>query len=380
MLRRTNRDKLINARQPANDKIYWDVLIQGLFQYEATDASIALNRNVNVLNKSSDYYATVESMTVPTTYLPIYNFVQFPAGTAPYVSYLIWRIDRTDLDDNKDSFFQAMDFNYITRPVQSSNQVISNDRYFTNSDKSVSYSMFSVLDFVDCANQALAKLVTQTGGDDENVMVKLFYDHQTNGFRLWFSDSWFTSPDDYVLFMSPQLRTILPNVVSYNTNARNTGFPFTNGWQIVTSVNRMEPGYFLDNEFNLIEGYEFTSTPNDANNLECISRILVVCGDLPVGITLKDSDQSAYKILLSFIPKRNIGDSHIHFNSGDDSYSYRDLITEQELRSATVIVRWIDNMGIVRPMWIGAADVIPINICFTKKQLLNNFYRSDEPV
>lgn len=415
MFQPVNRDKFVNYKCPRADNIYVDLTIPCTDTSKSAESSYyQIARNNIILPKAADYYATMDSLEIPSETIPKFMLFSVPeadaAGEYPYrLDYAIRASIRSP------DWTPAVAEAYLTIDQQ---QFVSSDNRFSTQIKYVNgvpvWFLYSVKEFLFIINQALAVLgqklqqilAGQAGAmdtyyDNQGICF-MFMEESTEGrLRFLINDDLLgypntgagrstmaTGPDVTVIF-SDTLYYMLGKFLCYSNqiNLNQAGYNLNNR----ESIYRYEPIHDISVQLPTgvypMEFYQQAiPIPNVAtfendnliNDLQQMFKIVCEVGLIPVQNTLNgNSKQDGGKYLITFIPDASQGFDNNYIFKPLNASKLNDILSDNKLQELSFKFYVLDYVNNRYEIFIPIYKAAILRCLFIKKQLFNNFYQSD---
>lgn len=360
------------------DNIYQNIRISGGNDYDSNyAATYNVNKTIPIVNKGSDYYLSVVSMSIPTDEIPILTAT--PLANQPDPNTLQTGLG---IEYNGITYFTRLTFipqglgvgGIVNPPVQNQPEPVVNPYYF----------IYSITPYLTMINNALAAMYTASGLDVVYPGVKapfVYLNETTN--RLVF-----VVGEDLVALYTAGTFNILFNeeLVTY-LNAFSTYYNETRPdapYELVMtdSGNTCNENGGSMRE-NLLDTYRFYSQEfYGLSNWVSLNRIIVTSNTIPINgeflsgrVSQGASDQSVtMPILMEFQPDILIVSQARTGITYSPSAQYRlvDITSENPITNLNIVVYWEDMSGRLFPLYVSPYKCINIKIGFFKKSLYKN--------
>lgn len=437
MKRRVNRDPLISDNSPQPDNKYFHTTISN---FDTKNKLLLCEKQVecskDILNKASDYYVTVDEFRLDSDRLPILNFLtENPdGGNSIYKMRLIeyqtilpgFPTILSDITSsiplpiklgliNEDGGFwynNAIDppfdrFGYRDFRPEIESTEINGTQYYSN-------YLYSIDRFVHAFNTTLLTLLNIQNDLNyfPNTYAFLKYERLI-GFRLYFADEWFVgavdpfAANDYrflELSFNEPLRQLLNGFEYYdNDKAADVSYDLnvcSNVLWTQANINNMEiipiPWKdFYDGNSYTGNAAQYLRGPNF--NLRAYfymsdskKSLLGWKGFNSIRINLHSVNEPQIAAEDDGVCKDNKAILEINYHEDRNYHNiikwkadhpvWNDLNSDIPLNSINLSVTMIDIFGKEKPIYLGFGEQAQIDLRFIKKQLINNYYRSDEPI
>lgn len=413
MFQPVNRDKSINYQVPSSDNIYVDLTIPCSDRTQsAADSYYTINRNNLILPKASDYYATMDSLEVPSETIPKFILFSDPnqnSGEFP------WRLDYVIR-----AIVQSPDWTNQTIEAYlmiDEEQFVSTDsRYSENilwvGDQPV-WFLYSVKELLFLINDALGRLsqslqVTfrnQVGVQDtyyDNNGICYMYMERTPEGRLRFcmnddlcgypntgpgKSTKATGPDVQIVF-SDTLYYLLGKFLAVPNQINLTGAGFLLNKR--ETIYRHQPlPYVVQVPIELAEenAYDYEleiprvavwENDNFTYDLQQMFKIIVEASLIPLQNTLNgNTTQDGGKYIITFIPDSIQGYNNNYIFKPLNASKLNDMLANCKLQELSFKFYFLDYLNNRYPLYIPIYKAAILRCLFIKKQLFNNFYQSD---
>ena len=384
MLRRINRDQLINLKTPYADNIYTNVTIPSDNNLLQTIPQFEMTRERAILNKSSDFYISVDQVQIPATLVPLFYFIATnQLGTASIYTFDI----ALYVDD-------ALTYIAIQQLKIPQTDVRKNGPY-GNPDGTYGFYIYDKQYLADMINTALAAGIQEAidsvlfpVGDLAGVNWEYHfdYDSETNVFNMLASEETFgfngaqNMPQHVYrieLFVNGHTKYMLNG---FNYQADSASNDPNNLWQLVIPKDKWHLYELFINGGNPEIYYAVNDLGASIPFWSAASDIIITCPDMPSELMIDGNDPIAkQKILLQF-PIRQSHDLIQPIIYEPLQLDLLDLNQDQDLLRLNFDFWILDPFGQMQRLLIPTCSKIQLRLRFIKKQLINNFYRSDEPI
>ena len=395
MRRRQNTSNpYLNSKVPQADHLYQEVTISTDDQKTIHDSSYNIQLRQDIINKANDYYVGISELRIPTRYLPVFVFKTQTNGLlSNYVMRL--KIGGVDPNENYESVYildwgeaNETQADYDQNPIvdisrlQGTNKLY-NQRVFTDVQGRKHYYVYDEREFISIVNYGLRQLVDAVDWPNGFAFTDFYITLIDDRLRINFSEDTynFTDKPFFKLTFSDALYQIFNGFQAIKLTpekSENINDPLT--WLIQCNksgsnkdilVNRLgfEGNYFFneDKRVNFLEGWN------------PVKRIVVTSGELlvePQGSLI--ANRSQFKnVLLSFIPVDMESKGYVNYKSEGSNDNLHDLLNNQAVDHLDLKFWWEDSLGNLHPIELPVDSNILLTLKFVKKQLINNFYRSD---
>ena len=435
MYRRINRDKKINLKVPSSDNIYVDLVIPNDDSEKQLQTSFyQIKRQIDILPKASDYYISIDELSLPSDVIPLYVLIGRDPTEAGYqvgdLDYFI-ELRATNTDDYQimgDDVVARSYLNYVNYNYQSSNTLINEETLTINirGQERVIFLLYNLDAFLDLVNLTLGNVTLDYATQLDLVAGPASYwDPNTNaGASAMFLQ--LTEENNVRMVVASQIigvQTPVPDRynggVATGVNSPTTNFGFSDSlWFLL-------PGFGGNNEqidsfgrqiYSLyIGGFQWRDSFNDTatevrnpgqlaiptqgytdtNTMyqtfflastkftanQELPKIVVEVGIIPTQRNLNGNEKSgSEQYVLTFIPNNEQLNFSNYIFKPLNASKLVDLLSEHSLTELSFKFYWLDFLGNKYEIYIPIYKSVDMRLLFIKKQLFNNFYRSDEPI
>ena len=394
MLRRFNTsNQYLNSKLPQADHLYQEVTISSDDQKTIHDTSYNIRLQQDIIGKANDYYVGISELKIPTRYLPVMIFKTKIDGTGSDYSMRIKINDAGDpfqfyedtqvlewTDDNgTQTNFDGI--GQISR-LPGTNKIytqdvfkdvqgrkwyyIYNEQDFINMINIKLFDMFALLDWPNIDDEPTAYISLIDGRLRLNIHEDAFNDNRTSQIKLTFSDALYQLFSGFhALKLQPEKSGPVDDIQTWLLQINKTG----------SNRDELEDPYGIEGVFYYVEDLR----ENFLTGWNPVKRIVVTSGELLVesqGSVILN--RSHFKnVLLSFIPNEMESKGYAYYKAEGSYDNLHDLLNNRALNEIDLKFWWEDSLGNLHPIEIPYDSNILLTLKFVKKQLINNFYRSD---
>lgn len=394
MRRRFNTsNQYLNSKLPQADHLYQEVTISSDDQKTIHDTSYNIRLQQDIIGKANDYYIGISELKIPTRYLPVMVFKTKVDGTLSDYSMRLSIADGGDplgfyataeiLEWNDQNGTQ-IDFDTGDRVSRiSGTNKLYTQNVFTDVQGRKWYYIYNELDFIEMVNEKLSDMFDiidwPNVDDDPKAYISLINDR----LRLNIHDDAFNAErvSQIKLTFSDALYQLFSGFHALKLTPEKSG-PVADIGTWLLQINKTGSNRDELEDRDGDDGIFYYTEDRRENFLESwnpVKRIVVTSGELLVearGSVILNRSQLK-NVLLSFIPNDMETKGYAYYKSEGSYDNLHDLLNNRAINEIDLKFWWEDSLGNLHPIEIPYDTNILLTLKFVKKQLINNFYRSD---